>query len=443
MTCRPLVGRFTLPANRGIAGAELVSLFALTMTHSTIKNYRTHLNIIADQAEMYLCKLAKWVRVNSVSGNLEGLTDMVQLLESDFQVLGGHIFSKDMDAQDLLEVKGAESNPALSRAFHIHKRPHAPLVILLCGHMDTVMEPTQQRRTYERNGQGRFWGSGAMDAKGGLAVILAALNCFEASPFTSGLGWEVLIVPDEETGSHASRPLLIEAAARCHLGLVFEPAFPDGNLVGGRMGSGNFEVNIHGRPAHAGRNPEDGRNAIEAAADLIVRLKEFRSRKKGIRINVGEIRGGGSVNVVPDFVRFRFNVRAHSPQEMEAIQKEILAQVEEINQGNGFIANLKGSVNRPPKLLDKPTLYLLQHLAACGHDLGMSLNWFDSGGVCDGNTLAAAGLTNVDSLGPVGEGLHTHEEYVWETSIADRARLVALFLMRLSCREIPWPPQEK
>jgi glutamate carboxypeptidase len=253
------------------------------------------------------------------------------------------------------------------------------------------------------------------------------------------MGWEVLIVPDEETGSRGSKPILEGAAKRCHLGLVFEPALPDGNLVGNRMGSGAFRITIHGKAAHAGRNPESGRNAIEAVVDAIVALRQLWSGKKGIRVNVGEIRGGGPINIVPEEAVCRFNVRVASDGDTQSVLAGIQRIIEELDRREGFSVELRGGFGRPPKVLDDLTLQLLQHIAECGRELGLSLEWKSSGGVCDGNTLASAGLPNVDTLGPVGEGLHTPDEEVVLASIAERAQLAALFLMKLSSGEIPWP----
>jgi glutamate carboxypeptidase len=307
--------------------------------------------------------------------------------------------------------------------------------------MDTVLKPANRPKRKERS-EGRLWGTGAADAKGGLAVMLAALNCIEDSPYAKSLGWEVLIVPDEEIGSPMSKPLLVEAAKYCQIGLVFEPALPDGALVGERPGSGNFVVIVHGRAAHAGREPEAGRNAIDALADLIVSLRSLKTEGGEIRLNVGQIEGGGPVNVVPDFALCRFNLRVRTLGAMKSAEKTITRLTAQAEKIEGISVEVKGGFGRPPKTPDPKTLYLLKHLMAVGRDLDLSLRCRSSGGVCDGNTLSWAGLPNVDSMGPVGDGIHTTQEFVIETSIPERARLIALFLMKLAKGEIPWPPTE-
>ena len=405
--------------------------------------YNPHLKRISDKAKDLTGLLAQWVRINSQTYNRSGLDQMITLLEGSFSPLGGQMESLEVGTLNAMGPRGKEVERQLGQALRILKRPEAPLRILMCGHMDTVLEPINVSMGKERPADGKMWETGAADAKGGLAVMLAALECLEESPFAKEIGWEILIVPDEEVGSHNSKPLLLEAAKRCHLGLVFEPALHDGALVGERVGSGNFVVSVHGRSAHAGREPEAGRNAIDALADFIVSLRRLRTKGRKIRVNVGAIEGGGPVNVVPDFALCRVNIRVPTSADLETAEKSIARIAAEVEQVEGISVEVKGRFGRPPKTLDPQTLHMLEHLAACGRDLGMTLGWRSSGGVCDGNTLSWAGLPNVDSLGPVGGGMHTPEEYVIEASVIERARLVALFLMIISRKEIPWPPPGK
>ena len=165
------------------------------------------------------------------------------------------------------------------RHLHLTVRPTAPVQLLLTGHMDTVYaadHPFQETRWLE---DGVLNGPGVADMKGGLAVMLAALKAVEASPAADRLGYEVVINSDEEVGSPASAALLARAAQGKRAALTYEPAaLPDGTLAGARPGSGNFAFVVRGRSAHAGRNPEDGRNALTAAADLALRLEALQAR---------------------------------------------------------------------------------------------------------------------------------------------------------------------
>ena len=252
-----------------------------------------------------------------------------------------------------------------------------------------------------------------------------------------GQGWDVFIVPDEETGSRESKPLLELVAGRCHLGLVFEPALSDGSKLGERMGSGAFRITIHRLTAHAGYYPENGHSALEAVADVIMALRELKDRRKGIRLSIGEVRGGGPVNIVPDKAICRFSVRVSGYEEMEYKQAGIQRIVQIIDRREGFSADLVGKFGRPPKILDDASKYLLDHVIACGSEMGLSVEWKSSGGVSVGTTLVAAGLPNLDNFGPVGAAYHTPEENIIVSTVVERAELTALFLMKLARGKIP------
>ena len=148
------------------------------------------------------------------------------------------------------------------------------------------------------------------------------------------------------------------------------------------------------------------------------------------------IQGGGPVNVVPDLASCRFNVRVTTPDGQRAFEEGLKRLSEEINRIDGISLELHGRFTRPPKPLDAKTLKLLEQVAACGRDLGLSLQWRPTGGACDGNNLAAAGLTTIDSLGVTGGDIHSSDEYTLLDSLAERAKLTALLLMKLAAGEI-------
>ena len=402
--------------------------------------YISHLQFISNHTEEYLSLLEEWVCIDSRTYHLPGLDEMIGRLMDSFRRLAPEAEVINLPDQIVTGHGGETEERRFGRTLRLTKTLEAPLKILLCGHMDTVQGPVTRTKNAMRPGDGRLWGTGATDAKGGLVVMLAALDAFERSPYAPGIGWEVLIVPDEEVGSGGSRFLLEQAAKGCDLGLIFEPAHDDGALVGERMGSGIFSVTFHGRSAHAGRDIYKGINAIDAMADFIVAMRGLKTGEDQVRINVGAVEGRGPLNVVPDLARCRFNIRVRTAEAMEAVRQGLDRIAARIGQQEGLSLEINGGFTRPPKTLTPEIRYLLEKCASCGRDLGLDLHWRWSGGVCDGNTLLAAGLPNVDSLGPFGKGIHTKEEYAWEDSIPERAQLVALFLMKLGAKEISWPP---
>jgi glutamate carboxypeptidase len=278
------------------------------------------------------------------------------------------------------------------------------------------------------------------DAKGGLAVMLTALEAFERSRFANGLGWEVLLNPDEEIGSVGSAPLLVEAAGRNDVGLVFEPTLPDGAMVDRRRGVGNFVLVVRGRSAHAGRDFAAGRNAVVAGARLAVALDALNGSLPGVTVNVGRFTGGTAPNAVPDLAMLRVNVRTSVPQDEHRLHAALRRAVAEVGMADGITAELFGAFTSPPKLVDDTMRNLMRHVEACGAAIGIPVTWSPSGGACDGNKLAAAGLPTVDTLGPRGGELHSPREYLLLDSLTERAKLAALLMMRIASGETAAAP---
>jgi glutamate carboxypeptidase len=397
--------------------------------------YAEYLDWIDTQAGAMADRVSRWASVSSGSRNLPGLANLLGMLREDFASLGGEAEEVELPPREMIDSAGRVIEEPLGRALAIRRGPEAPLRVLLVGHMDTVFGADHPFQDVVRAEANVLRGPGVTDAKGGLAVMLTALEAFERSPWTEGIGWEVVVNPDVELGSPGSAGFLARTASSNHLGLVFEPAHPDGALVGARKGSGNYAVVVRGRTAHAGRNPEEGRNAIHALAEFIVALKAINGAGEGIRLNVGVVEGGEAVNVVPDLAIARFNVRVGSIDDQARFQDHFDRALADANQRDGISATVHGGVSRPPKPVGAPTLRLLQALAACARSLGDELTWRDTGGVSDGNLLGAAGLATADGLGPRGGGMHTSEEFLFLDSLTDRARLVARFLMGLGANE--------
>ena len=325
---------------------------------------------------------------------------------------------------------GRESTQAHGDNLHIIKRPDAPVRVLLTGHMDTVFgadHPFQACRWLDGD---TLNGPGVADMKGGISVMKAALGVLEASPFADAIGWEVVLNSDEEVSSPGSAPLLDAAARRCHLGLTFEPALPDGTLAGGRAGSGNFSAAVHGRAAHAGRNPADGRNAVLAAADLALRLVALAG--DDLSVNPAKIDGGGPNNIVPDTAVLRWNMRPRTAMAQARAEAGINAVVAEVALAHDVHIHVHGRFARPPKPMDAHQQRLFDLVKGCGAALGLAIGWRDTGGVCDGNNIAATGLSVVDTLGPRGGAIHSADEFLCADSLEERAKLAALVLMRVA-----------
>jgi len=216
--------------------------------------------------------LSDWAGINTASTNLPGLARQTTAILKAAEPLQGRVETLDLPPHEVIRDDGQMQPMPLGQAITIAKRPEADLQVLLCIHMDTVFAPDLPFQTTTQLDDNRLQGPGVADAKGGLLVMLTALQAFERSEVAANLGWQVVINPDEELGSPGSRTLLAQCARRHHLGLLFEPTLPDGTLIAARKGSGNYTLVIQGRSAHAGLEPQRGRNAIHAMADAIVQL---------------------------------------------------------------------------------------------------------------------------------------------------------------------------
>ena len=386
--------------------------------------------------------LEAWCAINTGSRNLEGLAAFRGALAAAFAELGGAIETVEADAEEAVAADGRLVARPIGASLRIVRRPEAPVRMLLAGHMDTVFpadHPFQQGRLLDAD---TYNAPGAADMKGGILAMLYALKALEASPFAARVGYEVILNADEEIGSPGSARLLGEAARRAQFACVYEPALEDGTLAGARKGSGNYSATIRGRSAHAGRDPAAGRNAVLAAAEFAQKIAAIGGARDGLTVNVAKIEGGGPNNVVPDLAVVRFNVRVALPGDMAFAEREIRAALAGVAAREGFSAHLHGGFNRPPKPMTPALARFFEAVKSVGAELGLAVGWKATGGVCDGNNIAAAGVPVIDTLGARGANIHSADEYVKLDSLVERARLSALLFLRVAAGDIPAPGAE-
>jgi len=381
-----------------------------------------------------LDQVTAWAAVNSGSRNLAGLEMVAGLLADAFASLPGEVRLKDPAPVEAMAADGSLQAVAHGRNLHLKVRPGAPVQLLFTGHMDTVFAPDHDfQKVFWREEHKVLGGPGVADMKSGLAIMLAALKTVE-SVGAPDLGYEVVINSDEEVGSPGSAALIADAARGKKAALTYEPsALPDGTLAGARPGSGNFSLVVRGRAAHAGRNPEDGRNALLAAAALAVRLAQ--SGDSGLKVNPARIDGGGPNNVVPDKAVLRVNLRPATSSDEARAKSLIDAAIWAVSAEHEVAIDVHGGFGRPPKPLDARALKLFGLVRRSGADLGQDIGWRDTGGVCDGNNIAACGVPVVDTMGARGGAIHSDQEYLIVESLVERAQLSALTILRLAQEE--------
>lgn len=376
-----------------------------------------------------------WAEVNSGSRNCEGLEIVLGLLEAEARRLPAEVERLETANSTIVGDDGSVRSESHAAALKITARPDAPIQIVLTGHYDTVFPVESAFQRVVTRADGALNGPGIADMKGGISVMLAALEAFELHPAKDLVGWNVLLSPDEEIGSPASAPLLAQLGARGHIGMTYEPSLPDGTLAGARKGSGNFHLIVTGKAAHAGRAFDEGRNAIAGAAIIAAALHGLNGRREGVTVNVAKIAGGGPLNVVADNAVVRFNVRVPDAQSA-AWTMDALRDIAATLPFEGLTLDLHGGMTRPPKPMDASQTALFEAVRDAGALLGQAIAWKPSGGVCEGNNLHAAGLPNIDTLGVVGGDIHSDQEYAWPDSFGERARLSALILCKVASGEI-------
>ncbi|MGD9982491.1 MAG: hydrolase [Hyphomonadaceae bacterium] len=372
-----------------------------------------------------------WSAINSGSFELPGLAAMRVVLLDAVSELPAEPEVVDLASSQRVRPDGEVVDVQHGASIRVRVRPDAPLQVALTGHYDTVFPASHHFQTPWRDGD-MLRGPGVADMKGGVAVMLAALTAFEALPGEKRVGYEVLLSPDEEIGSMGSAPLLAELGARAHLGMTYEPALADGSLVDARKGSANFHLALKGRAAHVGRAFNDGRSAVLAAAEAALALNHLNGQRDGVTFNVGAIDGGGAVNVVPERAVLRFNVRVPDAGSAAWAEAEVRRIARETDQRDGIEGRLHGGFTRPPKPLNDQQRTMVAWTRQAGAALGLDLKFQPSGGVCEGNNLAAAGCPNIDTLGPCGGGLHSDQEFAFISSFAERAKLSFLLLAGLN-----------
>jgi glutamate carboxypeptidase len=372
--------------------------------------------------EEMISLLIDWANVNSGSENLEGLKLMFHKLKTSFAKLEGEIEIVDLPPWRSVNSHGKITETPLGQSLIIRKHPNATKKIFLAGHMDIALAPHHPFLGCKRVDTNILQGPGVADMKGGLVIMLKALETLENSPLAGKIGWTVLLNSDEEISSPGSGPIFTKLAKDHQFGMVFEPALYDGMVVSSRKGSVNFSAVAKGVAAHAGRDFYLGKNALTTIAKFALAAESLNNREKDTTVNIGKIDGGGPVNIVPELGICRFNLRSNYPDEMDTAKKTLFKIAQEMN------IELFQEGDKPVKPFDEKTQALFHRVQSHAKQYGFDLKWRHGGGVCDGNTMSAAGLPTIDTLGVIGFNLHTMEEYALLESLTERAKWAASLL---------------
>lgn len=301
--------------------------------------------------------------------------------------------------------------------------------VLIAGHMDTVHDPQGPFQELSVSADGKAAvGPGCVDMKGGLVIAVAALEVLEE--VGAPASWSFLLNADEETGSYHSEAAIREASKAHDFGLALEPAMPDGGLAVERAGSGQFLIETRGRAAHAGRDFTRGVSAVTKLAECVLAASRMPRPDRGMIVNIGPLRGGAATNAVPDSAAAWGNVRFPDQRCADELGAMLDALATHPDAMPGV--SVRRSFHRPAKPLTTPTEALALRAREAAEDLGQTLPFGRTGGVCDGNIMQDAGLPTIDTVGVRGGGLHTPEEWIDLTSLVERCQMLAVLIARIS-----------
>jgi glutamate carboxypeptidase len=290
---------------------------------------------------------------------------------------------------------------------------------LLLGHLDTVWPVGTLAGMPFRVEAGRATGPGVFDMKAGvvvgMAVLAATLREERPSPVS------LLLVPDEETGSQASRETTVSVARRHRQALVLEPSL-DGAAKVARKGCGVFAVRFRGRAAHAGLEPEKGASALAELARFVARLPGVASAGEGTSVTATLARAGSAANVVPETAELTLDARAWTAAEAERVTRELRGYEP---ASRDVLVTVEGGFDRPALEPTPASTALYERARRLAAAIGFELGQARVGGASDGNFVAAAGVPTLDGLGPRGGGAHARDEHVLVADLPVRAALLA------------------
>ncbi len=297
--------------------------------------------------------------------------------------------------------------------------------ILLLGHMDTVYPPGIAAERPVRTEGNIVYGPGVSDMKGCILAALYAIEGLQAADYADFGELRFLCVSDEEINDRHCIDIIHDAAQGCHAAFVLESGRANGDIVSARKGNAWYTLTAHGRSAHAGVEPEKGRNAIVEIAHQLLQFQSLNGWREGITVNPGVISGGTMPNVVPDFAQAQFDLRFLHPQDridIEARMREMMLQqrVPDVELTLEVRPDFKGPLVATPASIQLAEQ--AQHIAIM---LGFSINHILTGGASDGSYTSAFGVPTLDGLGPIGGRDHSPQEYLLLDSVAPRTALLA------------------
>jgi glutamate carboxypeptidase len=370
-----------------------------------------------DQQQAYTAMLREMVECESPSDDPAAVDRFVELLSGYTSP-----YAK------LKTLPGGKFGKHLLCEFPASKRGAAQALVL--SHSDTVWPMGTLKTMPFREAEGRLWGPGTLDMKGGIAIVLFAMRGLRELELPVPRKVLLQVNSDEEVGSGSSRALTEKNARASEAVFVVEPGTGlTGKLKTARKGVGAFTVTVHGKAAHAGVDFQSGASAIVELARQVEKIAGFTNLDRGLTVNPGVIRGGTRSNVIAAEATVHVDMRIARARDYAALERKFQA-LQPFDKR--CTITVTGGVNRPPMERSPGTVKLYRTAQKIARGMGLSIEESATGGGSDGNFTAALGIPTLDGLGPVGEGAHANNESILIDRIADR---IALFAGLMSYRE--------
>jgi glutamate carboxypeptidase len=388
------------------------------LASAPLMDAQTFRDLVQARSHEFLAELEAMVNVDCGSYSPDGVNTIADRCEARFRDHGWDVERRPHDGQ-----------PRLGDLVIGTLRGSGGPNILLVGHMDTVFDDgTAAERPFRIEGD-RAFGPGVSDMKAGLLAGFFATHVLQDAGF-DGFGTITYVCnPDEEIGSPFSGPVIRDLASRHDAAFVLEGARENGDIVSARKGVTDYTIVLRGRAAHAGVEPERGRNAILQAAHTIVALQDLNGRRSGVTVNVGSVRGGTRSNVVAERCELHVDLRSPELGSLEAAEAEVERVCAETVVPDVSVEVVTNSWHRPMEK-NEAAQRLVGVAVAAAAELGFELRDAATGGASDANTTSAAGTPTIDGLGPIGGDDHSPSEWVDLTSIVPRTALLATILSR-------------
>jgi len=361
-------------------------------------------NFFQGQQNAFVKLLEKLVSYQTYSGNAESINNFLDYIEKLFIPFGPEINRHHTQVGDILTL-----------TFYPEKKKK----IVFLAHVDTVK--VSENPVQLRIENGKLYGNGSFDMKNGICLFYFTIKALHELSIEVNREIQIILTPDEETGSRESMPFLLKTCKQAEAVLLPEPCCPDGGVKVQRKGVAQIRAELTGKAAHSGIEPDKGRDANRALADLILQIDRMLKKYPQVTFNPGIIEGGSRTNIVSPYSYLEGELRSYSNDSME----KAVRQLEKLDRIRGVQVKINCRINHPAMGFNKCIRSLYQTAKQGAEKIGYDLPYCFTGGSSDGCSLSAAGTPVLDGLGMKGGGAHSENEYVELSDFPFRAAIHA------------------